>query len=531
MALTEIVPDLSTVQGTTLVIFVVVALVVVASVYQGHRPLPEGTKPLPGPKGWPIVGNAFDIPKSHAWLQFKKWADEYGPIYQVKAFGTTLVVISKESFANDLLSKRGAIYSDRPQLIMVGLVSDHGFLGAAGWNDYWKKGRRFAQSMLSTDAIQQSLPTQTTEARQMVVDLAREPARYAYWFERAGVMTSVKQIYGITVERGPEEEQHVHEITSYMDEIDRVAAPGVYVVEFLPWLVHLPSWLAPFKREAAALVKRHWDYMSLLVQQQSQMLARQTVEVPESFARRYFKSKEDWGLTHREAVWVLSSIYGGAAGTSATAMQTIMLNLCLFPEWQQKVQAELDEVIGGQRLPTYSDSSSLPILRAVIKESMRWRPVLSGGFPHSSTKDDIYDGYHIPQGALIVPNQWAILREAELYPDPDSFQPERWLESSYPTYQEPLSVYPNLKRFAAFGHGRRICPGLEVTEKALLLQCSGLYWACNFKKQTDSSGQDIEIPWYEYTGVAISTPLKFPFVLEERVPGRLKMLEDGAVGG
>lgn len=102
------------------------------------------------------------------------------------------------------------------------------------------------------------------------------------------------------------------------------------------------------------------------------------------------------------------------------------------------------------------------------------------------------------------------------------------MDPGYPTYQEPLTIYPNLKRFAAFGHGRRICPGLEVTEKALFLQSSSLFWACTFNKEQDASGQDIQIPWYDYTGVAISTPRKFRFVLEERAPGRLKMLEDAA---
>ncbi|KAI9880947.1 MAG: hypothetical protein M1823_006693, partial [Watsoniomyces obsoletus] len=78
--------------------------------------------------GWPVIVNAFDIPKSHAWLKFKEWADEYGPFYQVNAFGTTLVVISKASIANEFLGLRGSIYSDRPALIMPGLITENGFL-------------------------------------------------------------------------------------------------------------------------------------------------------------------------------------------------------------------------------------------------------------------------------------------------------------------------------------------------------------------------------------------------------------------
>ena len=144
------------------------------------------------------------------------------------------------------------------------------------------------------------------------------------------------------------------------------------------------------------------------------------------------------------------------------------------------------------------------------------------GFSHAVIKDDVYEGYFIPNGAVLIPNQWAIFRDEKMYPEADSFRPERWLEPKWPMYQEPLTVYPNLKRFAAFGHGRRICPGLEVTEKALLLQVASLFWACRVKG---------EVPWYDYTGVAISTPRRFEFVVEERVGGRLKMMDGEARRG
>lgn len=332
--------------------------------------------------GLPLVGNAFDLPKSHTWLKFTEWAEEYGPIYQVTAFGTTMVIISQESIANELLSLRGAIYSDRPSLIMAGLITDHGFLGSMVWGDYWRRARRYVQMMLSTNNVQLSVPKQTIEARQMVVDLTKTPSKYGYWLERAGVMISLKQVYGVTEERGPTEERHVHEICSYMEEFDRLAAVGHYLVDFIPALIHLPTWLAPFKREAAKLVKKHWDYLSPLVQQSRDRNSDSQPQNPESFVARYLKSPEDWSLSEREIVWILSSIFGGASGTSATAMQSIILNTCLFPEWQTRMNDEIESVVGPDRLPTYEDLPNLPTVRAVIKESMRWRPVLSGGACH-----------------------------------------------------------------------------------------------------------------------------------------------------
>jgi cytochrome P450 len=302
------------------------------------------------------------------------------------------VIISKESIANDLLSLRGALYSDRPPLIMPSLITDNGFLGAVRWSDHWRRGRKFAQFMLSPANVSQIVSKQTTEARQMVVDLAKDPSRYAYWLERAGVMASVKQIYGLSEERGAAEERHVHEICSYMEEIDRTAAPGQYLVEFIPALLNLPAWLAPFKREAQKLVDRHWSYLAPLMDHEKRGAAAGRVSEPKSFSRKFFESKQDWELTEREMVWVLSSIYGGGSGTSATAMQSIILNTCLFPEWQSKMQEEIDRVVGTSRLPCFDDVSNMPTVRAVIKESMRWRPVLSGGlsrFPLRRPKTDL----------------------------------------------------------------------------------------------------------------------------------------------
>lgn len=142
------------------------------------------------------------------------------------------------------------------------------------------------------------------------------------------------------------------------------------------------------------------------------------------------------------------------------------------------------------------------------------------GFPHASTKDDVYQGYHIPQGAVIIPNQWAILRDEDQYPQGDKFKPERWLESGWPTYKEPLTEFPNLKRFAAFGHGRRVCPGLEVAENAIFLGVATLYWACHVSPANGVAS----LPAYDYTGATISIPQHFEFKMEERGSGRIERL-------
>ena len=105
-------------------------------------------------------------------------------------------------------------------------------------------------------------------------------------------------------------------------------------------------------------------------------------------------------------------------------MQTLFLAMALHPEVQKKAQAEIDAVVGPDRLPDIEDRPSLPYINALIKELLRWNLVTplgksfhhvalllviltcSEGLPHMATNDDEYDGYYIPKGTVIFGNGW-----------------------------------------------------------------------------------------------------------------------------
>lgn len=87
---------------------------------------------------------------------------------------------------------------------------------------------------------------------------------------------------------------------------------------------------------------------------------------------------------------------------------TFFLAMTAFPEVQKKAQEELDRVIGSGRLPVTADRDDLPYIMAVMKETHRWHPVAPMGLPHTSTAEDICQGYRIPKGAMLMPNTWYV---------------------------------------------------------------------------------------------------------------------------
>ena len=130
-------------------------------------------------------------------------------------------------------------------------------------------------------------------------------------------------------------------------------------------------------------------------------------------------------------------------------MQTFLLAMILNPKVLKKAQDELDRVVGKDRLPDLSDKDDLPYIDAIMKEVLRWSPPLPITIPKRVIQDDVYRGYFIPAGATVVENVWAICRDPTIYPDPETFNPDRFLKDG----KIDPSVFNPEDRI--FGAGRR----------------------------------------------------------------------------
>ena len=247
-------------------------------------------------------------------------------------------------------------------------------------------------------------PVQIYESERLLYDLIRTPEKYEMLFERYAAAVVMRLCYGKTVETG--DEQYVRDILEIVHTVERVASPGAYLVDTFPILMYLPTFLAPFKQEAARLHERELKvFKGLLLEVRDQMRGD---KAPRCFARSFLEKQAEYNLSDNEGAYVIGTLFEAGAGTTAAAMMSFVLCMCLYPEWQTKMQEEVDRVVGDDRIPDYNDIPSLPTCRAVIKEVMRWRPVTAGGLPHELTRDDVYGGFFFPAGTNIHANQWYV---------------------------------------------------------------------------------------------------------------------------
>lgn len=363
-------------------------------------------------------------------------------------------------------------------------------------------------------------PAQILESTKLLFRLLRNPAAYQEIFEQYSGGLIFRIGYGKELVTG--KEPQLLRILQVNHNLERIASPGAYLVDTIPALKYLPSCVAPFKREAARLHAEEYSLFHELLEDVRQ--AVQQGNAPPSFARQFVLEQEKFSLSDDEGAYVLGTLFEAGSGTTAAAMMSFCLAMTLYPEWQDLACKEIDDVCGEQ-IPTFRNIPQLPMVRAVIKEVLRWRPVTAGGVPHQLTRDDVYNGFFLPRGSVVHANQWAIHREPALYPNPEQYLPERWLSPEYPTYKEPLSQFPNLSNFSSFGFGRRICPGQNIAERSLYILTARILWAGHFSKKTDASGREISVPDYDYISGFNTQPKPFSFDYKARSASRKRSID------
>jgi cytochrome P450 len=244
---------------------------------------------------------------------------------------------------------------------------------------------------------------------------------------------------------------------------------------------------------------------------------------------------------------VAGIVYLAGLDTTVATVVSFFLAMVIYPDIQLRAQAELDEVIGRGRLPEFSDRKDLPYVHAIVSECLRWLPVLPmgsflsstpsfstyiciripisvsppllilmyiTGAPHLVTQDDEYRGYYIPKGTLALPAQWALLHDPELYPNPEQFMPERYLERS------PSGAWSNRTdvrdpRDFCFGFGRRICPGVHIAEQSLFAMVATALHTLRIERSKDIHGEEI-IPQPDVCSGLLSHPDPFEYTIRMR---------------
>ncbi|KAK9135846.1 hypothetical protein Syun_015176 [Stephania yunnanensis] len=188
---------------------------------------------------------------------------------------------------------------------------------------------------------------------------------------------------------------------------------------------------------------------------------------------------------------MIVTMFTAGTDTSALTLEWAMSLLLNHPEVLLKARTELANNIDSNRLLEDSDLANLPYIQSIIQETLRLYPPVPFLVPHESSRECTVGKYDVPSGTILVANAWAIHRDPKVWPEPDKFMPERFMQSTQSESRE--------FKFIPFGIGRRGCPGGGLATRVMALTLASLLQCFEWEKVGDgpvdmSEGNGFTLP-------------------------------------
>ncbi|KAI4461069.1 cytochrome p450 [Holotrichia oblita] len=418
-------------------IFIVVTLFVLWMWNQGRR-LP------PGPWGLPIVGYLPWLDPQAPHLTLTKLSRKYGPIYGMYLGSVYTVVLSDHKLIRTVLAKDSTT-GRAPLYLTHGIMKGNGLICAE--KDLWKDQRKFVIGCLKQLGVSKiSGRREKLEARIMreVDDLINyieskeksssnevtlDPAD-TLKHNLGSLINSL--VFGVSYDRDDKLWKWLLHLQEEGTKHIGVAGP----LNFLPFLRFIPK----FKRPMTFLVdgqrETHGTYMKI-IRNQAESLQKlrendanyQVDNVLHAFLLE--KEKRVGDVTEKfysneQFFHLLADLFGAGLDTTLTTLRWYLLYMANYPHIQKRVQEEIDQVIGSRR-PCVEDLNNMPYTEASLAEIQRVRSVVPTGIPHGSLEEIEIEGFVIPKGSMIVPMQWAVHMNHDIWTDPEDFEPARFL--------------------------------------------------------------------------------------------------------
>jgi cytochrome P450 len=371
------------------------------------------------------------------------------------------------------------------------------------YGDRFRSYRRLAHQLFgNTIAMKTFHPVEELETHRFLKRLLLRPAEFSDHIRKTAGAIILRISHGYEV--GEEADPFVTLADKATEQFALSTSTSGFLVNLVPLLRYIPEWVpgASFKKTAkdwAATLNEMVDMPYNFVKKQIAAGSAEPSYVSKLVEGQTLSAEQEF-----EIKWSSASLYSGGADTTVSAIYAFFKAMALYPEVQARAQAEIDAVVGNDRLPSFEDRDRLPYVEALTKEALRWHSVVPTSVPHRVTEDNVFNGYFIPKGSLVLSNLWQMNHDPNTYNDPMSFKPERFLGPN--PEMDPKD--------SCFGFGRRICPGRVLADASIFISCAMVLAVFNLSKYSED-GVVVEPNTDQSTGT-ISHPSAFKCIISPR---------------
>uniref|UniRef100_A0A672ZAW2 Cytochrome P450 2J1-like n=1 Tax=Sphaeramia orbicularis TaxID=375764 RepID=A0A672ZAW2_9TELE len=414
----------------SLLLFIVV-FILTADYFKNRRP----ANFPPGPRMFPIVGNLFTVDHT------KTHERTYGDVYSLRMGPNFLVVLNGFKVVKEALVKQADSFAD---LLYSTTISYYIISG-----DLWKQQRRFALFTLRNfglgkKSLEPVILDEFAHCAQEITGYKGKPFNPHLIINNAVSNIICSMVFGHRFEYDDEN------FKKLLKMFEKLYNAFPHLMRRLPGphqtIQNIWKDVKKFIREELKDHKQNWDPSDLRDYIDCYLNEIQTV---------------DSTFDEENMVVCILELFLAGTETTSTTLRWGFLYMAKYPEIQEKVQAEIDTVIGQFRQPSMEDRVNMPYTDAVIHEIQRIGNIVPLNLPHSTTREVQLGGYTIPKGVTVIPSLTAVLLDKNEWETPHTFNPGHFLN------EEGKFVKP--AAFIPFSAGKRQCPGESLAKMELFL--------------------------------------------------------------
>ncbi|XP_035975811.2 cytochrome P450 2U1 isoform X1 [Halichoerus grypus] len=453
----------------------------------------------PGPMPWPVVGN-FGFGLLPRFLRRKSWlhrqaraagmepsalnpqmfladlARVYGNVFSFFVGHYLVVVLNDFHSVREALVQQAEIFSDRPRVPLVSLVTKEKGIVFAHYGPVWRQQRKFSHSTLRHFGLGKlSLEPKIIEEFKYVKEEMQkhgeDPFNPFPIINNAVSNIICSLCFGQRFDYTNSEFKKMLSLMSRALEI--CLNTQLLLVNICPWLYYLP--FGPFK-EFRQIEKDITTFLKKIIRDHRESL---DVENPQDFIDMYLlhveeerKNNSNSSFNEDYLFYIIGDLFIAGTDTTTNSLLWCLLYVSLNPDIQEKVQEEIERVIGADRVPSLTDKAQMPYTEATIMEVQRLTAVVPLAIPHMTSEKTVLQGYSIPKGTVILPNLWSVHRDPATWEKPDDFYPNRFLDDQGQLIKK--------ETFIPFGIGKRVCMGEQLAKMELFLMFVSLMQSFTF---------------------------------------------------
>ncbi|XP_010032100.2 cytochrome P450 77A3 [Eucalyptus grandis] len=424
----------------------------------------KGLNLPPGPPGWPIVGNLFQVARSGKpfFMYVEDLRPKYGPIFTLRMGTRTMIILADAKLIHEALIERGALFMTRPRENPTRAVfSCYKFtVNAAVYGPVWRSLRRnMVQNMLSSSRLKEFKGIRD-DAMDKLIDRIRAEAKAnggVVWVLKSARFATfcilLAMCFGLEMD-----EETIGGMDDMMKTVLITLDPRID--DYLP---ALSMFFSKERRRAQEVRQAQLDFVIPFIEKRRKALENPGSDKSAtsfSYLDTLFDLKVEGrksGPTNAELVTLCSEFLNGGTDTTATAIEWGIAQLIANPHVQSKLYEEIRSTVGDRKVDE-KDVDKMVYLNAVVKELLRKHPPTYFSLTHAVTEPTKLAGYDIPTDANVEIYLPAVGEDPKLWKNPEKFDPDRYIsgdEDADITGVKGVKMLP-------FGVGRRICPGLAM---------------------------------------------------------------------